>query len=292
MTKHTIADRAMIATLSIGHWQGYRLDKQASAEITAAKGAKSDAARVNKHLIPKEALAPVVTASGAVRTHFYDRTLPWRDNGGRILTRVAFMDFIPRHEELVAEFHEAVDHFLRVTYPAAIEQAEFRMGEMFDRDDYPAVGALRQRFYISLDIDAVTTSNDFRVALDSDHVDKIREAMDAAAEQRIQQANADVWRRIAEAVGRAQERLATPDAVFRDSTIENIHDLVEMIPGLNILDDPEIERVRQMVAKTFGGADAKEIRKDPAHRQELAGEAKQIMDTMAGFLKAFGGGAE
>lgn len=289
---HALTERAMVANLSIGIWQGYRLDKEASAKVTAEAGAKSDAARVNKHLVPKEALAPVVTASGAVRTHFYAKTLPWRDNGDRILTRQMYMEFIQAHEALVAEFHAAVDHFLDVDYPKAIDQAEFRMGDLFCRADYPAVGELRHRFYANLDIDAVTTSNDFRVAIDQDHVDRVKASMEQAAEQRLQAAMADVWKRMGTAISYFQQRMADPKAVFRDTTVDNVAELIDLIPGLNVLDDPDIEAVRQMIADKLGGIEAKDIRKDPELREELAGEAKAIMDKMAGFAKAFGASFE
>lgn len=287
---HALIERAMVANLSIGIWQGYRLDKEASAKVTKAAGAKADAARVNKHLVPKEALAPVVTASGAIRTHFYEKTMPWRDNGDRILTRKLYMDFIQEHERLVTEFKRAVAHFLDVDYAKAIEQASFRMGELFKREDYPRIEELRHRFYCRLDIDAITTKDDFRVAIDDEHVAKIKASMEAAAEARFQAATADIWRRISEAVTRAHERLAKPDAVFQASTIENVQSLIDLLPGLNVLDDPNIEGIRKMIEKSFTGADAVEIRKDPAHRQELAGETKAIMDKMAGFMSAFGAG--
>lgn len=288
MSIHALTEKAMVLTLSIGIWQGYRLDKQASAEITAAKGANSDAARVNKHLVPKEALAKIVTASGAVRTHFYTHTMPWRDNGDRLMPRVKFTTFIQEHEALVTTFKDEVNTFLDEKYPAAIEQAEFRMGELFDRDDYPPVSNLRHRFYCDMDINPVTTINDFRVAIDSEHVDMVRTTMEKAAEERVQRAMGDVWRRLAEAVGYFHERLADPDAVFRDSTINKIDELIDLIPGLNVLDDPNIEAIRQQVKKKLGGLDVKGIRKDPAHRAELAGEAKEIVDKMAGFMRAFG----
>lgn len=288
MSTHALTEKAMVLTLSIGIWQGYRLDKQASAEITAAKGANSDAARVNKHLVPKEALAKIVTASGAVRTHFYTHTLPWRDNGDRLMPRVKFTKFIEEHEALVTTFKEEVRVFLEERYPAAIEQAGFRMGELFDRNDYPPVSQLARKFYIDMDINPVTTVDDFRVSIDAEHVDRVRQTMEKAAEQRVQTAMADVWKRLAETVGYFSERLSQPDAVFRDSTIEKIDELIDLIPGLNVLDDPNIEQVRQQVKAKLGGLNAKDIRKDPAHREELAGEAKQIVDKMAGFMRAFG----
>lgn len=288
MSTHALTEKAMVLALSIGIWQGYRLDKQASAEITAAKGANSDAARVNKHLVAKEVLAPIVTASGAVRTHFYTHSLPWRDNGDRLMPRAKFTQFIEEHEALVTTFKDEVERFLTEKYPTAIEQAEFRMGDLFNRDDYPSASELRRRFYIDMDIHPVTTVDDFRVQIDEAHVDKVRAAMEVAAEKRVQMAQADVWRRLLEKVGNFAERLATPDAVFRDSLIGNIDDLVDMIPGLNVLDDPDIEAIRQQVKAKLSGHDAKDIRKDPALRQELAGEAKEIVDKMAGFMRAFG----
>lgn len=287
MSTHALTERAMTMNLSISLWQGYRLDKEASRKVTSQAGAALDAARVNKHLVPKEALAPVVTAAGAVRTHFYENTLPWRDNGDRLMTRKLFLTFIPAHETLVREFETAVETFLTRDYPHAIAQAEFRMGDMFNPDDYPPVSELRRRFRVNLDFDAITTANDFRVAIDQEHVDRVKAAMERAAEERIAGAMADIWRRLGETVGYFHERMANPEAVFRDSTVENVHDLLELIPGLNVLDDPAIEQVRALIEEKLGGAAAKEIRKDPEYRAELAGEAKQIIDTMQGFMNAF-----
>ena len=61
MSIHALTERAMVMTLSISRWQGHRLDKEASRKVTSEAGAAADAARVNKHLVPKEALAPIVT---------------------------------------------------------------------------------------------------------------------------------------------------------------------------------------------------------------------------------------
>lgn len=292
MSIHTLTERAMVMNLSIGIWQGYRLDKEASRKVTSENGADADAARVNKHLIPKESLKPIVTAQGAIRTHFYSNSLPWRDNGDRLMTRKLYLKFVEEHEQLVTEFKDAVSYFLSTDYPRAIDKAEFRMGDLFNRDDYPTAAELRHKFYARLEVDAVTSANDFRVQIDAEHVDKVRKSMEAAAEQRIHGAMADVWRRMAETIGYFAERMAQPDAVFRDTTVDNVAELIDLIPGLNVLDDPAIEEIRQMVAGKLTGLDAKDIRKDPALREELADDAKEIMDKMSGFMKAFGAGRE
>ncbi len=297
MSVHALTERAMVMNLSISRWEGKRLDKEASQRVTEEAGARADAARVNKHLVPKEALAPVVTAGNSVRDHFYANTLPWRDNGDRLMSRKLFTAFIERHEQLKSEFDTAVDKFLCVDYPQAVSQAEFRMGELFKQDDYPRAFELRRRFGVVLEFEPVTTSNDCRVQIDQEHVDKVRSAMEDAALRRVQTAQADVWRRLLEKVGRFQERLAGvteegKPAVFRDTTVDNLYELVEMIPGLNVLDDPQIETMRQQIIDKLGGHTAADIRKDPELREELAGDAKAIFDQMQGFMKAFGGGFE
>lgn len=290
MSIHALTERAMILNLSISLWQGYRLDKEASRKVTEDAGADKDAARVNKHLVPKEALAPVVTAAGAIRTHFYEKTLPWRDNGDRLMTRILYMPFIERHEQLVSEFNAAVDRFLTVDYPKAREQAAFRMGELFNPDDYPGITDLRYRFRAVMEISPISTANDFRVQIDADHVDRVRADIEAQAEKRVHSAMADVWRRMAETVGYFADRLGDPKAVFRDSTVRNVAELVDLIPGLNLLDDPNIEQLRVEIKSKLTGIDPKDIRKDGAFREELSGQAKEIVDKMQGFIRAFGGG--
>jgi len=285
---HALIERAMVMNLSIGIWQGYRLDRDASAKVTTDAGAASDAARVNKHLIPKAALAPIVTAQNAIRAHFYTNTLPWRDNGDRLMPRKMFETFIPKHEQLVQAFKDEVELFLAEKYLAAIEQAGFRMGAMFKREDYPPASELRRKFYADLEIDAITTANDFRVQIDQAHVDKVKAAMTANAEARLQTAMIDVWKRMADAVGHFQAKMSDPKAVFRDSTVKNIGEMLDLIPGLNVLDDPQIEQVRGMIMTAIGGKEAKEIREDAALRGQLAGDAAKIMDVMGGFMKAYG----
>lgn len=285
----SIATQCMVVNLQIGIWKGYRLDKELSRSITEQANAAEDAARVNKHLIPKDVLKDVETAASSIRVHFYTKTLPWKDNGDRLLTRKAFMSFIEEHERRVALFQQAVDTFLSDGYLKAKDQAAFRMGEMFDPEDYPIPGALRHRFYAHLDIDPVSTAGDFRVDLDEDQLERIRGDMESAVEQRLSRAMADVWRRLADKVAKVYDRLKDEDTVFRNSTIRNLDEIVDLLPDLNITNDPDLERIRLDIKATLCGYDPKELRDDRLKRSVASDEAKRIMEDMEGFMKAFAG---
>jgi hypothetical protein len=283
----SIVTKAMVLNLQIGMWKGYRLDKEASAKVTKDAGADGDAARVNKHLVPKEALKDIESASNAARNHFYSKTLPWKDNGDRLLTRLMYRDFIEEHERLVGVFKDAVEQFLTVSYPQAREKAEFRMGDLFDPNDYPPAEALRRKFYINLDIDGVTEAGDFRVTLDAEHAGEVKESMERAMHERLGRAMRDVWSRLADVVGHFAKKMDSDD-IFRDATVKNIEELVDLLPGLNVLDDPDLAAMGDEVKAKLAGYDPKDLRKKPAVRSQAAKEAKEIMERMAGFMSAFG----
>lgn len=284
----SIINDCMIVNLQVGSWLGYRLDKSASAKVTADANAEQDAARVNKHLIPKETLKPIVTAAGAIRTHFYDRTLPWKDNGDRLLTRKMFTKFMDEHSKLVADFDAAVDYFLNNTYLKARDQAEFRMGSLFNPNDYPSSIHLRGKFYVNLDIDAVTTKNDFRVQLNQQELEDVKNAMEEALQQRVKRAMFDVWNRLAETLKHFATKM-DGDEIFRDTTVSNLEEIVDILPELNVFNDPDLEKIRLQIVSNVIGYEPKELRKNPAVRKQVAGEAAKIMDTMSGFMNAFGG---
>lgn len=285
----SITTHCMTVSLHMGVWKGYRLDKQASADVTQRASAAGDAARVNKHLVPKDALKNVETAANAIRLHFHKHTLPWKDNGDRLLTRAMYFVFMPEHGALVHTFRQAVEEFVTTTYPSAREQAAFRMGKLFNPEDYPHPDELRQRFYVRMDTDVVTTANDFRVEIDEAHAQQIRGDIERAVESRITGAMMDVWTRIADTVGHFASKMADPNSIFRDSTVENLEELIRLLPALNVTNDPHITALHEAMLDRLTGYQPKDLRKSKASRAQAAKDAQAIMDQMSGFMAAFQG---
>ena len=285
----SIVNDAMILNIHIGMWSGQRFDRDATSRVTRDNHASHDAARVNKHLVPREALAKVTSAATAIRTHYYASTLPWRDNGDRLLTRKMYMQFMNDHAKLRDAFYTEVNHFLGVTYLSARAQAEFRMGDMFDARDYPSELFLAPKFYVTLDIDAVTEANDFRVTMEAAERETIKGMMEAAMGERINRAIGDVWARLHKVVENLHERLADKDAIFRDSLISNVREIAEMIPALNILDDQALAEVGERTLAMLNGVEPASLRKQPEMREEVADAAQDILNVMGGCMRAFSG---
>ncbi len=282
----SIANNTMVVNLQISMWSGYKLDKGMSQRVTTEANADADAARVNKHLVPKESLKEIITAAGSLRTHFYERTLPWGDNGDRLLPRLAYADFVQEHGRLEQEFNNAVDNFIKEKYLAARDQAEFRMGEMFKAEDYPEAEQLRRRFAVNIDVHGVPTGRDFRVDMDQQTTDMLRQQIEEKNAERVSMAMRDVWGRLSTVLTHFASKMAD-DSIFRDSTVKNLEELVEMLPALNVTEDPELEKIRQDITDTLIGYKPKDLRKDSAVRQAAAKESRRIADQMASFMGAF-----
>jgi hypothetical protein len=285
--KMSIVNECMIVNCQIGVWSGHRLDKEASLRVTQEAQAADDAARVNKHLVSKEALKAVQQAATQVRQHFYRKTLPWKDNGDRLLTRKMYVPYMQEHAALRYTFEQEVKKFLEDGYPAAFEKARFRMGALFNPNDYPSEASLRRRFYVNLDIDPVSTANDFRVTFDEGQEAEIKQEIEEAMARRVNDAMADVWSRLHTTLSNYQERMASKDGRFKEATIDNLQEIVDMLPAFNVLGDPQLEKIAKDVQGTLLGTSAKELRKDDKVRSAAAMEAQRILEDMAGFMNAF-----
>jgi hypothetical protein len=286
----SIANECIVLNLQLGLWTGQRLDKDASRKVTEEAGADSDAARVNKHLISKDAMKPILTAANAVRTHFYTKTLPWKDNGDRVISRKAFIKFIEDHERLAHAMRAAVDEFCVTTYQSELEKAGFRMGDLFNEDDYPSAPELQRRFYVNLDVDPISSVDDFRVNMSAAQADALKAKMEEAMAQRIGKAMSSVWGRLADVLGNFTERTKTGMGI-RIEMVQNLREIVDILPELNITNDPELEAIRQKISARLTGYDAADLRTDTAARAAAHSDAQKIMDQMKGFMTAFGAAA-
>jgi hypothetical protein len=266
-------------SVRIGTWAGYRLDKITSAKVTKDADAKPDAARVNKHLVSKEVLKDIVACDGKIRVHFYDKTLPWNDTGVRLMPRVACHPFIEAHAILENERIAAVEDFLKNKYPGAVDQAAFRMGKLFDERDYPTVDQLRRKFYVTLDITGVPTSKDVRL----NNSDEIFQAKVTAAVEGL-------WRKLAKPLEHFSNKMNSEE-IFRDSAVENLRAVCDMIPALNFLNDPALDAIRQEVEKIIP-ADAKDLRKDKASREAAGKAASKIVSKVEAMMAAFASAEE
>ncbi len=281
----SLSQKCMLVDLHLSRWSGYKTDQKASNQLVRDASAQAGSAIVSKRIVPKEAFVDIVTACNALRAHMVKHTLPWSDNGQRIMTRNIFDMFMTGYGELERNFNAAVREFVEVKYPQARDQASFRLGTLFRDEDYLTAEELREKFQVALDIDGITEPDDFRVALPEQELAKVRSSLEESLSRRLSSAMQDVWLRIAELLEHYIEKIGDSEAIFRDSTVNNLVDLMNILPGLNVTGDPKLKEIRQRIMATIGAYEPNDLRKGKELRVAAAKEAKAIRESMNEHMK-------
>lgn len=270
----SLQDKAMLITLSVSCWTARKQDKKVAAEVEAAHNAR-DAGRYNKLLIDKVHLDPLTSYAGAVRQYHYKMTLPWMDNGARLLPSKLFLEYSQELRKMQSEYERLVDVLIQ-DYPRLVQEARQRLGTMFDPEDYPDVSDIRSKFSVETDIMPVPAGADFRVDVADSERQRIQESISARVAQRQATAIADAWARIREVVGNVAARLSTPKPIIRDSLIENTEELTRLLPGLNVNDDPTMADVCQrIITNLLVSPDV--LRRSMTVRRRVAADAQSIL---------------
>ena len=291
-TSNALASRAMLVTLKISLWSARRLDKEITDEINSSHGAEKDAGRYNKLLIDRKALQPIEKVVSETRNGFAERTLPWLDDGQRIMANDAFLAHTNWINGQKAKFDAEVRKFL-ADYPNHVSDARKRLNGMFREDDYPDVSIIEKRFNIEVRIMPVQTASEFRVAMSEGQAEMIRREIEANVQKATRDAVGDVYRRVAEVCQRMVDRLGAykpatrkgekTEGIFRDSLVENVRDLVSVLPSLNITGDPALTDLGDKL-KSLAQWDAKVLRDSETKREDVKAQAEAILSNVAAYL--------
>ena len=278
-----IARTAMLAALNISQWAGRKFDRGASSELTMSKGAQADAARVNKLLMSKEALAPIQTVANEVRAEFYRRTMPWGDNGERILPALSYQEFAQYVSDKQREFESAVAGFIG-DYKRFVEESRFRLQSLFDLNDYPQPGQIADKFRLHLSVRPIPTEDDFRVSLSQDVEDNIRQQVRADIDRLTGEAVQHLWQQVGDMLVTIRDRLSDPDARFKSAMINNFLQLVGDLDKLNVANDPKLDDLRNDVERELLCLrDPEALRKDPATRKQAVADTQKVIDKFGGL---------
>ena len=280
-----LTEKAMLVKLSISKWSARKYDKKVSAEVADQYGTDQERGRYNKVLVAVEAVKKVGQAESAARTFHYENTLPWKDDGARILPAANFAHYSAEMRRLKSDFQAATMEFCG-SYPELMDQARRDLNGLFDPADYPSSDKIARKFSFEVEVDPLPTGEDFRVDLQAGEVDRIKAAIEDRLKAAERAAMADCFNRLYDVVRKAAEKLTDKTAIFRDSLVTNIQDLVDLLPHLNLTNDPRLEDLRREVADKLLGYEPETLRKNQFARMETAQAANDILAAMAGYTNA------
>lgn len=276
----SLQEKALLVNLTISQWSARKHDQNVSKKVEQEHNAQN-AGRYNKILISDNELKEIQKVAGTVRTFLYDNTLPWGDNGDRLLPATNYFEFINQFNEHQSMFNSAVQKFI-MQYPKLIEEARIRLNGMFREDDYPNVSYMTRKFDMHISFMPISSTNDFRLDVDQQEVEKLKVQIESEMHARITSAANSIWVRIKDAVSHMVDKLSDKDAIFRDSLVDNIAELVDLLPRLNFTQDKAVQSAIASMKELLVAPHL--LRTNANMRNQKALEAKAILDKVSDFL--------
>jgi len=278
----TLQEKAMIVRLKISLWTAMAVDSSATQEAHKAMNAAADAGKYKKYLVKCDELKKLRRSAYQVRRVVKELTLPWYDDGARLLTASAHMDFVKKVRKTVGDFTACRTNFIG-RYSEIKAESKKRLGKMFDETEFPTKENLEAAFNVTYKIENVPSADDFRVAVSAKDAEEIRAQIEEDVQKQVTVGMKDLWVRLKDALSHVTEKLSDKESVFRDSLIGNVKSLCETLPKLNLTNDKEFDAIVKEVQKTVATLAPETLRKDAKVRKATVDKTTEILDKMKGY---------
>lgn len=279
----SLHDKSLLVSITLGGIAAARIDRETTSFVLRAQHAQDEAGRWTARLWPKQALEPVRSIDSKIRQYHYQKTLPWLDNGSRIIASRTFNDYTDHLRSLRYERENAVNAFID-HYDNWIDQARQMRGDAFDPSEYPSVTKAARKFKFDVNASPIPAATDFRITLDAPEMERVQQELDARIAHAEAEAKRDLYSRIAAPVANLLEKLADPDSRITDASLNAIREICDSIPDLNVFDDPAIDALRDRIAVGLATLRPEALKESRSDRSRAATKASDILSTMAPWL--------
>ena len=292
----TLADSFAIFSYTLHRYGGQKTDQQASDEVTAAKNADRNSAKVVKHLFAGNPILKAIISLDGALTNKMRATYPPAGRSEYFIhmpeiikfQRDTFNPFLIERERLVTEFIESA----KVTIDGYAFTGKGPLGDMFDRDDYPTEAQIRAAFSVDVFLAPVPT-NHWLVKHAEDAAAVMGEMYTQGMNKRLNEITDFVKRKIIESLDWATKACAEKEMGedgklkrknIHESSVQAFMGLTDLLRKLNINNDNKIEAIaasfEALLAGTTAPALAESLKSDPLMREVIRDQVNAVREML------------
>ena len=291
----SLATSAVLVNAEVSVWSATKQDRVISNEVTTAKKADHSAGRYVKNLLAddpthKQLLNYRQTVYNWLRRSTYD----W--NGSlRLLPVVNLPKFKAEFQQHEKSYFALRDEFLN-RYPTIVSNMAFKQGDMLDRNEYPSVDQIKDKFRIRLYVAEVPQS-DFRCSIAQDLAEDLKTTYQKQVNDEIvPQVMADIASQFMEVMesishccgvdeisSSTDGEVKTKKRKIYETTVDKAKDLCNTFRSFNLTNDAEMAQASASLEKVLNGISADDIRESDAVRESV----KQGVDDILGKFGSF-----
>lgn len=275
----SLANRAVLVSLSISQWNGQKTDVKASLEVTKNHKAETSRGQFIKKLVSGKESRTVKNAGGALRRYHLQNTFPWGENL-RILPRANLFTYMQRMGELEKKFNESVEGFLKAL-PAMQASAKLELGTLYDEADYPDAEELRDLFGTSVAMVQLPPEGDWRLQLSDESIEGLRGHIEEQVQRTFRALHQDAAQRIGQALSWLAETMGkeqTGGKGFHSSYLAKLIEVCSTVKELG-LDDPILTTSATRLQAILSQPE-EALRSNESVRKDATQQAKDMLATL------------
>lgn len=277
----SIASSAMLVEFSVSTWTARKKDRKATQDVADRNNlASKELTNVTKKLIDCEELSAVVKFGANARNIHYSMTMPWSDMGQRIVTTQQYFKYHEVMTELQQEFDRLTQAFLEV-YDYEVTEMQLKLGDMWNRDEYPTADAIRDRFRMRISYMPLPDAGDWRIDIQNEAQQQLTQQYAAYYTSQINNAMNDLWHKLHDNLNTLVRQLdydadGKRNRVY-DTVFDRAHELVEMLSTCNVTGDSQMEAMRQRLDTALYGLTADAVKRDDTLRDNAREKVKDAI---------------
>ena len=313
MNGNSLAERSVLMRFTASLPGQHRQDKNVTAEVRASKGLGATGKWV-KDLYPEFALKAVKTNQGEARAYHDKVTLPFgsRDEtsdgptalaGIGILPAALIMEYGDKMREFADKQSVLVERDFLSRGREIVDWAVVEHNGTFEPGNYPGCERDSSGNVLFNEVEwREKMSKKFRIRTEPLPVPNAQHFTDAvtsllgidafSVNVRVQDAEVEAKRELVRRMVEPLRAMATKiaeqpkdgrsDVIFRDTLIDNVREIVQLAPKLNLSGDPAIDAfVAEMEGLTRYNPET--LRKDKATRAGVAEKAADTLKRLSGY---------
>jgi len=274
-----LRDAAVLVHLRCTAWSTLRRARILEGEIASEHQAHPDAIRAQKRLLATPVVTEIRSLLTRLRETHYRLTLPWMDDGRRLLP----LRFHTRHIQAIQEAEGELGELreqLRNEYETLLALDRARLGTLFYRKDYPEPGKLAAAFSIDCRLEPVPTAADLRIDLPEEEIARLRVQIEEQQQLALSAATTHLWSELRAALKPFVERLEDPKGRIRGALLHNLLDLCTRLETLNLAGDTDLDAMRASLVTDLATVDLDAVRSEPGLRAGVAAQARARLDAI------------
>ena len=286
----TLRNKCILVKLKVKEFPNKKNDPVLTRKLANLVKADPSSLESKKTLLDCPAIKELSQIKGDTRNNIINRLGSPFEVGERIMAN-ALLNKLEHEYAIAKQAWDDAKHRLRDQVEAAIERARRRLGDAFDPDDYPSVEQIVGYYKMSLTYRPIPDTHDFRIDnLSHDRNEELRVSIESDVDDCINDAMKSVKDRLVDTVSHLGEVCAKyghdPKGKvigrFKDSTVEKVVELAELLPDLNITDDPRIAKAATELKAKLSNITPDKIKNSLGERERIVAATKSILDNLGG----------